>query len=51
MARGQQKAKQILDAIHVWVATQTSDDFEQIVHRGQFKRDELAKAIVCRKSA
>ena len=51
MASGQQKAKQSLDAFHAWVATQSSDDFKQIIHRGQLKRGELAKAIGCGKSA
>ena len=51
MANGQQKSKQNLEAFYTWVATQTSDDFKQIVHRGQLKRGELAKAIGCGKSA
>lgn len=51
MASGQQKAKQTLDAFHAWVATQSNDDFKQIIHRGKLKREELAKAIGCGKSA
>ena len=35
MASGQQKAQQNLEAFEVWKATQTDDDFKQIVFRGQ----------------
>ncbi len=31
MASGQQKAQQNLEAFEVWKATQTDDDFKQIV--------------------
>jgi hypothetical protein len=51
MANGQQKAQQNLEAFELWVATQTDDDFKQIIHRGQLNRGELAKAIGCGKSA
>ena len=51
MANGQQKAQQNLDAFEVWQATQTDDDFKQIVFRGQLNRGEVAKAIGCGKSA
>ena len=51
MASGQQKAKQILDAFHAWLATQSNYDFKQMIYRGQLKRGELAKAIGCGESA
>jgi hypothetical protein len=51
MANGQQKAQQNLDAFQAWYATQTDDDFKQIVFRGQLNRGEVAKAIGCGKSA
>lgn len=46
MASGQQKAKHNLDAFASWVATQTDEDFKQIVYRG-----EIATTIDCGKSA
>lgn len=51
MASGQQKAQQNLKAFEVWKATQTDDDFKQIVFRGQLNRIEVAKGIGCGKSA
>lgn len=51
MASGQQKAAQNIKAFKAWQATQTDDDFKQIVRRGQLNRTELAKAIACGKSA
>ncbi|PMM15847.1 VPA1267 family protein [Vibrio breoganii] len=51
MASGQQKAQQNLEAFEVWKATQTDDDFKQIVYRGQLNRIEVAKGIGCGKSA
>ncbi|WP_210442226.1 VPA1267 family protein [Vibrio crassostreae] len=51
MASGQQKAQQNLEAFEVWKATQTEDDFKQIVFRGQLNRIEVAKGIGCGKSA
>lgn len=51
MANGQQKAQQNLNAFQTWVATQSDDDFRQIVYRGQLNRGEIAKAIGCGKSA
>lgn len=51
MASGQQKALQNLEAFEVWKATQTDDDFKQIVFRGQLNRIEVAKGIGCGKSA
>lgn len=51
MASGQQKAQQNLEAFKVWKATQTDDDFRQIVFRGQLNRIEVAKGIGCGKSA
>ena len=47
----QQKAQQNLEAFAVWRATQTDDDFKQIIFRGQLNRGEVAKAIGCGKSA
>ncbi|MCG9555710.1 hypothetical protein L1D16_10750 [Vibrio sp. Isolate31] len=51
MASGQQKAQQNLEAFEVWKATQTDDDFKQIVFRGQLNRIEVAKGVGCGKSA
>ncbi|AMX16783.1 hypothetical protein A4X18_25195 (plasmid) [Escherichia coli] len=51
MASGQQKAQQNLEAFEVWKATQTEDEFKQIVFKGQLNRIEVAKGIGCGKSA
>ncbi len=51
MANGQQKAQQNLDAFQTWVATQSDDDFINIMYRGQLSRGEVAKAVGCGKSA
>ena len=51
MASGQQKAQQNLEAFEVWKATQTDDEFKQIVFRGQLNKIEVAKSIGCGKSA
>ncbi|ARP00118.1 hypothetical protein K08M3_49400 [Vibrio alginolyticus] len=51
IASGQQKAQQNLEAFEVWKATQTGDEFKQIVFRGQLNRIEVAKGIGCGKSA
>ncbi|ASG06679.1 hypothetical protein CEQ50_03595 [Vibrio anguillarum] len=51
MASGQQKAQQNLEAFEAWKATQTDDDFKQILFRGQLNRIEVAKGIGCGKSA
>ena len=48
---GQQKAQQNLNNFQAWVATQTDDDFKQIVVRGNLNRGEVAKAVGCGKSA
>lgn len=51
MANGRQKAQENLEAFEVWKATQTDDNFKQIVFRGQLNRIEVAKGIGCGKSA
>lgn len=51
MASGRQKARENVDAFRAWIATQTDEDFKQIVHRGQLNRGEVAKAIGIGKSA
>ncbi|MCU8068914.1 VPA1267 family protein [Shewanella baltica] len=51
MANGQQKAQQNLEAFEVWRATQSDDNFKQIIFRGQLNRGEIAKAIGCGNSA
>lgn len=48
---GRQKAERNLAAFDAWAATQTDDDFKQIVFRGQLNRSEVAKGIGCGKSA
>lgn len=50
-ANGQEKARQNLEAFLTWVATQSDDDFKQIIFRGQLNRIEVAKAVGCGKSA
>lgn len=35
MANGRQKAQENLEVFEVWKATQTDDEFKQIVFRGQ----------------
>lgn len=51
MANGQQKAEQNLAAFITWSATQSNEDFKQIIFRGQLNRGEVAKAVGCGKSA
>lgn len=51
MANGQQKALHNIEAFQVWQATQSDDDFAQIIVRGQLNRGEVAKAVGCGKSA
>ena len=51
MSNGQERARQNLSAFQSWVATQTDDDFKQILVRGQLNRSEVAKAIGIGKSA
>lgn len=46
MANGQQN----LEAFEVWQATQTDDDFTQIIYRGQLHHGKVAKALGCGKS-
>jgi hypothetical protein len=51
MANGRQKAEQNLAAFITWSATQSDEDFKQIIFRGQLNRGEVAKAVGCGKSA
>lgn len=51
MANGQQKAQQNAAAFQAWSATQSEDDFKQIIFQGQLNRGEIAKAVGCGKSA
>lgn len=51
MASGQQKAEENVAAFHAWVATQSDDDFRQMIHRGQLNRGDIAKGVGCGKSA
>lgn len=48
---GKQIAQQNLAAFRAWVATQTDEDFKQIIFKGQLKRGEIAKSVGCGKSA
>ena len=43
MASGQQKSQQNLEAFEVWKATQTDDEFKQIVFRGQLAKKNEGK--------
>lgn len=45
MANGRQKTQQKLNSFCAWIATQTDDDFKQIVFRGKLNRGEVAKAV------
>jgi hypothetical protein len=51
MANGQQKALANLEAFQTWQATQTDDDYKQIIFDGKLNRGEVAKAVGCGKSA
>lgn len=51
MANGQQKARDNIDKFHAWTATQSEDDYKQIIYRGKLKRREVAKAVGCGMSA
>ena len=51
MANGPQKAQQNIEAFLAWSATQSDEDFEQIIFRGQLNRVEIAKQVGCGKSA
>ena len=51
MGSGAEKAKEIVRAFKLWMATQTEDDYQQIIHRGNLSRVEIAKAIGCGRSA
>ncbi|WP_086480466.1 VPA1267 family protein [Oceanospirillum sanctuarii] len=51
MANGQEKARLNLAAFQRWIATQTDEDFKQIIFRGQLNRGEIAKATGIGKSA
>lgn len=39
MANGQQKAQQNAAAFQAWSATQSEDDFKQIIFQGQLNRN------------
>lgn len=51
MANGQEKGQQNFENFRVWAATQSDDDFKQIIYRGQLNRGDVAKALGCGKSA
>lgn len=42
---GQQLKEFYANAFESWKATQSDDDFRQIIHRGQLSRKNMAKAI------
>lgn len=48
---GQQKAQKNVDDFLAWAASQSDDDFKQVIFRGQLNRGEIAKAVGCGKSA
>ncbi|GGE69672.1 hypothetical protein GCM10011533_22510 [Streptosporangium jomthongense] len=48
---GKQKAQQNIEAFHAWTATQSDEDYKQIIFRGQLNRGEIAKATGVGKSA
>lgn len=51
MANGQQLAQKNVEAFQIWAATQTNEDFKQIVFKGKLNRIEVAKGVGCGKSA
>lgn len=51
MASGQQKALENSDKFHTWTATQSDEDYKQIIHRGKLNRREVSKAVGCGMSA
>ncbi|WP_100689592.1 VPA1267 family protein [Marinobacter aromaticivorans] len=51
MMNGKQKAQQNIEAFHAWTATQSDEDYKQIIFRGQLNRGEIAKATGVGKSA
>ena len=51
MGSGAEKAKEYVRAFELWMATQTDDDYQQIIHRGNLSRGEIVKAIGCGRSA
>lgn len=48
---GQQLGQQNIAKFETWVATQTDDDFKQIIHRGQLNRGTIAKEADIGKSS
>lgn len=48
---GKQKAQQNVEAFQAWAATQSDDDYKQIIFRGQLNRGEIAKGTGVGKSA
>ena len=51
MANGRQKALHNLKAFQVWQATQSDDDFKQIIFEDKLNRGKVANAVGCGKSA
>ncbi len=51
MANGKQRAEQNVAAFETWVATQSDEDFAQIIFQGKLNRVEVAKGIGFGKSA
>jgi hypothetical protein len=50
MANGRQLAEQNIAAFEAWVATQSDEDFAQIIFQGNLNRMEVAKGVGCGKS-
>ena len=51
MGNGRQRAEQNVSAFEAWVATQSDEDFAQIIFQGKLNRMEVAKGVGCGKSA
>lgn len=51
MANGRQRAEQNIAAFDAWAATQSDEDFAQIIFQGKLNRMEVAKGVGCGKSA
>lgn len=51
MANGRQRAEQNIAAFEAWVATQSDEDFAQIIFQGKLNRMEVAKGVGFGKSS
>ena len=51
MPNGQEVGKENVAALEAWAATQSDEDFTQIIYQGKLNRSEVAKcAGICKSS-